>query len=50
MTLRIIAQEYDRSWQSIGAESKGKGVTPFSPDGEIYGNLFLRKEVQTEIN
>jgi hypothetical protein len=50
MTLRMIAQEYERNWQSIGAELKAKGVTPFSPDGEISGNLFLRKEVQAKIN
>ena len=46
MTLRMIAQEYERSWQSTGAELKAKSVTQFSPDGEKYSNLFLREEVQ----
>ncbi|MEN8951585.1 TniQ family protein [Planktotalea arctica] len=46
MTLRTIAQAYKRSWQSIGAELKTKGVTPFTQSGETFGNLFLRKEVE----
>lgn len=46
MTLRTIAQTYGRSWQSAGAELKASGVTPFSPDGRTYGNLFLRGEVE----
>ena len=50
MTLRMIAQEYERSWQSTGAELKAKGVTQLSPDGEKYGNLFLREEVQAALN
>ncbi len=45
MTPRTIAQAYQRSWQSTGAELKAKGVMPFSPNGEIYGSLYLRDEV-----
>ncbi|MFK7836267.1 MAG: TniQ family protein [Sulfitobacter sp.] len=45
MTPRTMAKEYGRSWQSLGAELRSKGVDPFSPNGEVYGSLFLRSDV-----
>jgi hypothetical protein len=44
-----LAKEYGRSWQSLGAELRSKGVNPFSPNGEIYGSLFLRSDVAKSI-
>ncbi len=45
MTPRTMAKVYGRSWQSLGAELRSKGVNPFSPNGEVYGSLFLRSDV-----
>lgn len=49
MTPRTMAKEYGRSWQSLGAELRSKGVNPFSTDGEVYGSLFLRSDVAKAI-
>lgn len=49
MTPRSMALQFTRSWQSIGAELRAKGVMPFSPNGEDYGSLFLRSEVLAKI-
>jgi hypothetical protein len=40
MTPRTMANEYGRSWQSLGAELRSKGVNSFAPNGEVYGSLF----------
>jgi len=45
LTPRTMALEFCRSWQSIGAELRAKGIRPFSPNGEDFGSLFLRSEV-----
>lgn len=47
MTPRTMAEAYGRSWQSIGAELKSKGIMPFSLDGNVYGSLFFRSDVTT---
>lgn len=49
MTPRTMSAAYERSWQSIGAELKAKAVQPFSPDGEDYGSLFLREDVEVAL-
>lgn len=49
MTPRTMAKEYGRSWQSLGADMRSKGVNPFAPNGEVYGSLFLRSEVATAL-
>ena len=49
MTPRTMDKEYGRSWQSLGADMRSKGVNPFTPNGEVYGSLFLRSEVATEL-
>jgi hypothetical protein len=40
MTPRTMAKEYGRSWQSLGAELRSKGVNSFATNGEVYGSLF----------
>ncbi|MCE6949790.1 hypothetical protein LAZ29_02485 [Cereibacter sphaeroides] len=45
LTSRTMAKELGRSWQSLGAELRAKGVQPFSPDGGDYGQLYLRFDV-----
>lgn len=45
----IYDYPYGRSWQSLGAELRSKGVNPFPPNGEVYGSLFLRSDVAKEI-
>lgn len=49
MTPRTMAKEYGRSWQSLGAELRSKGIDPFAPNGEVYGSLFLRSDVANAI-
>jgi TniQ len=49
LTTRTVALEFKRSWQSISAELRAKGVAPFSPGGEDYGNLYLRADVMAAI-
>lgn len=46
LTPRTMSIAYGRSWQSTAAELKAKNIRHFSPDGEDYGSLFLRKEVE----
>lgn len=45
LTPRTLAQEFGRSWQSLTAELRAKGIQPFSPRGEDYGPLYLRADV-----
>ncbi|RBI67035.1 hypothetical protein DQW77_17845 [Roseovarius sp. TE539] len=45
LTSRTMAKAFGRSWQSLSAELRGKGVTPFSPDGVDYGPIYLRDAV-----
>ncbi len=49
MTPRTMANVYGRSWQSLGAELRSKGIKPFSPNGEVYGSLFLRSDIARAI-
>ncbi|WP_235842624.1 hypothetical protein [Cereibacter sphaeroides] len=45
VTPRSLAQEFGRSWQSLTAELRAKGIRPFSPQGEDFGPLYLRADV-----
>ncbi|RHZ91193.1 hypothetical protein D1114_20770 [Cereibacter sphaeroides] len=45
LTPRTLAQEFGRSWQSLTAEMRAKGIQPFSPQGEDFGPLYLRADV-----
>jgi len=47
---RTIAISYARSWQSVGGELKSKNVKPFSPDGEDYGNIYQRRDVEAALS
>ena len=44
-TPRTMAQAHGKSWQSMTATLRAAGVTVFSPDGEDYGTLYLREDV-----
>jgi len=44
-TPRTMAQAYGKSWQSMTATLRAAGVKVFSPDGEDYGSLYLRRDV-----
>jgi phage antirepressor YoqD-like protein len=49
LTPRTMSIAYSRSWQSIGAELKAKNIRPFAPDGEDYGSLFRREEIDAAL-
>lgn len=44
-TPRTMAQAHGKSWQYMTATLKAAGVKAFSPDGEDYGTLYLRHDV-----
>lgn len=44
-TPRTMAQAHGKSWQSMTATLRAAGVEAFSPDGEDYGALYLRQDV-----
>lgn len=44
-TPRTMAQAHGKSWQSMTATLRAAGVKVFSPDGEDYGTLYLREDV-----
>lgn len=44
-TPRTMAQAHFKSWQSMTATLRAAGVEVFSPDGNDYGPLYLRQEV-----
>ena len=44
-TPRTMAQAHGKSWQSMTATLKAAGVETLSPDGEDYGALYLRHDV-----
>ncbi|WP_420024083.1 TniQ family protein (plasmid) [Cereibacter azotoformans] len=50
LTSRTMAKELGRSWQSLGAELRAKGVQAFSPDGCDYGQLYLRSDVAAALH
>ncbi|UWQ75811.1 TniQ family protein [Leisingera sp. M658] len=45
VTLRGLAVEKGMTWQSLRVRLKENGVLPFSPDGEDYGAIFERSEI-----
>jgi hypothetical protein len=49
MTLRILAKSRGESWQKLSGALKAANVLPFSPDGQDYGNLYLKSEVETAL-
>ena len=49
-TPRTMALAYQRSWQSLMADLRAQKVSAFSPDGEDYGSVFLRSEVEAVIS
>ncbi|ULB11860.1 TniQ family protein [Cereibacter azotoformans] len=50
LTPRTLAQEFGRSWQSLTAELRAKGIQPFSPQGEDLGTLYLRADVVSALS
>ena len=44
-TPRTMAQAHGKSWQSMTATLKAAGIAAFSPDGEDYGSVYLRHDV-----
>ena len=48
-TLRSMSSQFDRSWQRLTADLADAGITPFSPDGSNYGNIFLKDEVDQHL-
>lgn len=49
LTTRTMATAFGRSWQSLSADLRRKGVMPFSPDGVDYGPIYLRAEVRSSL-
>jgi hypothetical protein len=49
MTLRILAKLRGESWQKLSGALKAANVLPFLPDGQDYGNLYLKSEVETAL-
>ena len=45
-TPRTASLHFHRSWQSLNAELRKKGISTFSPDGEDYGTLWRRAEIE----
>ncbi len=48
-TPRTMAQAHGKSWQSMTATLRAAGIAVFSPDGEDYGTLYLREDVDRTI-
>ncbi|MFG6571639.1 TniQ family protein [Sulfitobacter sp. 1A13353] len=49
-TPRTMAQAHGKSWQSMTATLRAAGVTIFSPDGEDYGTLYLREDIDRTLS
>lgn len=46
MTLTTMATETGEDRRSLLAKLKAAGITPFAPEGEDYGALYLRQDVK----
>jgi hypothetical protein len=49
-TLRTASLHFDQSWQILSAKLREHGILSFSPDGEDYGTLWLRSEVEAALD
>lgn len=47
VTLRTLAKAAGTSRQRASADLREAGIKPYSPDGEDYGNIYLRNDVGT---
>lgn len=49
-TPRTASLHFSQSWQSLSAKLRDHGISSFSPDGEDYGTLWLREEVDAVLD
>ncbi|MEP6017815.1 MAG: hypothetical protein ABJ251_04925 [Paracoccaceae bacterium] len=49
LSQKTLASEYNRFWRTLVEKLISRGVEPFSSDGESFGNLFLRVDVEREL-
>ncbi len=47
VTLRTLSEAQGTSWQKMSRMLQVEKVTPFSPDGQDYGNLYLKSEAES---
>jgi len=45
-TLRTLSLAYGRSWQSLAADLTAGGIAPFRHEGQEYGQLYLKEDVE----
>ncbi|NOE28326.1 hypothetical protein [Ruegeria sp. HKCCD6157] len=45
-TQKTLADEYNGFWRTLVAQLQAGGVEPFTSDGETFGHLFLRADVE----
>lgn len=48
LTQNTMASEYAGFWRTLVEKLISRGVEPFTSDGESFGNLFLRVDVERE--
>lgn len=48
LSQKTLASEYNGFWRTLVEKLISRGVEPFTSDGESFGNLFLRTEVERE--
>ena len=48
LSQKTLASEYNGFWRTLVEKLISRGVEPFTSDGESFGNLFLRVEVERE--
>lgn len=48
LSQKTLASEYNGFWRTLVEKLISRGVEPFPSDGEGFGNLFLRVEVERE--
>ena len=46
LTQKTLATEYGGFWRTLIEKLRSQGVEPFSYDGESFGHLFLRADVE----
>ena len=46
VTLRTLSKAKGAPWQSLAARLKRAQITPFSPDGTDYGQIYLKAQVE----
>lgn len=49
VTMRTLSAETGRAIPGLRAELKRAGVAVFSPDGQDFGHLYMREEVEAAL-